>query len=189
MIKSSISCHIFNNVLLVNGQQDFVQPDTGTEGFMKALYHHLKIDYLKFFKMDGLARLGFLATEVLITYYPTIKQYNDDEVALVFANRVSSRDTDQRFWKGVSAPEAMASPALFVYTLPNIVQGEIAIRNKWFGENIFLVREKYDPMVLKQTAEIILNAGKARACITGWVDYLEGSYEAIFEVLEINNEE
>ena len=30
------------------------------------------------------------------------------------------------------------SPALFVYTLPNIVTGEIAIRNKYYGETSFV---------------------------------------------------
>ena len=36
------------------------------------------------------------------------------------------------------------SPALFVYTLPNIVSGEISIRNKWGGESSAYVLASYD---------------------------------------------
>ncbi|MEJ0079473.1 MAG: hypothetical protein WDM78_00555 [Puia sp.] len=37
-----------------------------------------------------------------------------------------------------------ASPALFVYTLPNIVIGEISIRRHFKGENAFFVFKQFD---------------------------------------------
>ena len=37
-----------------------------------------------------------------------------------------------------------ASPALFVYTLPNIVIGEICIRHHFKGENAFFVFKQFD---------------------------------------------
>lgn len=169
--------------LLVNSQQLFAGT-ADAEVFLKELYHFLRLDYLKFFKMDNLCKLGFLAAEALFKYHPAIKQLGDDELALVFSNRSSSLDTDSRYWQGVVSAEPVASPALFVYTLPNIVQGEIAIRHKLYGENIFLIIPGYQAEELEQQARLLINAGKAKACITGWADYNNGAYHAVFKLVE-----
>lgn len=177
-MKTLITCRIADNALYINGQQVFVQISESAEAFFKSLYQYLKLEYPKFYKMDGLSKLGFLATEALAQHYPEIRNYNDDDIAIVFGNAASSLDTDQKYWNGVAAPEPMASPALFVYTLPNIVQGEIAIRHKWYGENMFLVIDSAKKETVKDHAALLLETGKAKACIAGWVDFLNGTYEA-----------
>jgi len=183
MLQTLINCQIANHALTINGKQQFVADGGEPEAFFKQLYQHLNCEYPKFYKMDAQSKLGFLAVEALVQHYPGIKKFSDDDVALVFSNRSSSLDTDARFWKGVAAAEPVASPALFVYTLPNIVQGEIAIRNKWYGENIFLVGEEYNPKQLYQNAEILLQTGKANAVVAMWVDFMEGQYQAVCELL------
>lgn len=181
-MNTLVTCAIAGNALSVNGKVVY-KHEGAEEDFLKELYRHLNVEYLKFFKMDGLSKLGFLLVEAMVQHYPDVKNYKDDEVALVFSNRVSSLDTDQRYWKGVTAETPMASPALFVYTLPNIVQGEVAIRHKWFGENLFLVNENYDPGFLRQQAEMLFATCKAKACLLVWADYLDGKYEAKGELV------
>jgi 3-oxoacyl-(acyl-carrier-protein) synthase len=177
-MQTITTIRIADNALYVNGQQVFAHPAENAEVFFKALYHYLKLEYPKFFKMDSLSKLGFLAVEALVQHNAEVKSYADDDIAVVFGNAASSLDTDQKYWNGVAAAEPVASPALFVYTLPNIVQGEIAIRHKWYGENMFLVLDSSNKNAVNNSAELLLETCKAKACVAGWVDYLNGAYEA-----------
>ena len=56
---------------------------------------------------------------------------------LIKQNEHSCLETDIEHQEEVNKQKA--SPAVFVYTLPNIVIGEISIRNKWFGESAFFL--------------------------------------------------
>lgn len=102
-----------------------------------ALYREHVGDYPKFFKMDPLSRLGFVAAEMLL------KQYGmplGEHTNVVFANRSASIANDRMFCETIENPETyFPSPAVFVYTLPNIVTGEIAIRRHFLGETMFYV--------------------------------------------------
>jgi 3-oxoacyl-[acyl-carrier-protein] synthase-1 len=62
------------------------------------------------------------------------------------------------------------SPALFVYTLPNIVTGEIAIRNKYAGETSAFVMEKFDPELFVRTVEEAFQDRETREAVVGWID-------------------
>ncbi|MBQ3833189.1 MAG: 3-oxoacyl-ACP synthase, partial [Bacteroidales bacterium] len=79
------------------------------------------------------------------------------------------------------------SPAIFVYTLPNIVTGEIAIRNFYYGETNFIV---LDCMDLHTIAEQIANAfqdSETESVLTGWVDcYDENHFEARMLIINRN---
>ena len=78
-----------------------------------------------------------------------------------------------------------ASPAVFVYTLPNVVLGEICIRHKIQGENTFFVRRQSDAASLEDYARIVMAKGKLRTCIIGWCELLDGHYQAEFKQLII----
>lgn len=62
------------------------------------------------------------------------------------------------------------SPSLFVYTLPNIVTGEIAIRNHYYGETSFYVIDQDDPALIRSMAEEVILQGRAKSVICGWLD-------------------
>ena len=65
---------------------------------------------------------------------------------------------------------AASSTAPCVYTLPNIVTGEIAIRNRYFGETSFYVLDHEDPKLMREIIMSVLEEGEARVVIYGWVD-------------------
>src|SRR5690606_34190014 len=108
--------------------------------FLKSYYKINKIQYPKFYKMDAQCKLAFIAAEVLFGDFDREK-YEDEEIAMVFANSESTLATDMDYWESA---QTIASPALFVYTLPNIMMGEISIRNKIIGENLFFISEDFD---------------------------------------------
>ena len=102
-------------------------------------------DYPKFFKMDTLCKLGFVASELLLQAEGAPRFEPREDRAVVFFNRSASLQADTAYQATIQDPENFfPSPAAFVYTLPNIVTGEIAIRNKYYGETSFLVLEEYD---------------------------------------------
>ena len=62
---------------------------------------------------------------------------------MVFANSNSSLDVDIKHNASIADKEKyFPKPAVFVYTLPNIMLGELSIRHLLRGENIFFVSEK-----------------------------------------------
>ncbi len=163
-------CRINSNSVSLNGKIIFQANEKSEDDFLKQVYRNLQGDYPKFFKMDVLSRAAFLGTEILKKNIPSIQTYKDDAIALLFANRVSSAATDQLFLDSYKK-EASPSPALFVYTLPNILVGELAIRNKWYGENLFAIFPQFDAEHFTDLCGVMIPQ-KASACLCGWIDVI-----------------
>lgn len=153
--------------------------------FLKSAYQHFELNYPKFYKMDNLSKLGWLATEVLLKE-SAIKEYQPETVGLVLTNANASLDSDQKYMKSVAD---IPSPALFVYTLPNIMIGEICIRNNFKGEDAFFIFEKFDAGFIELYVNNLLTNNVLNACICGWVDVLGDDYKAVLFLVEkvVNN--
>ena len=94
-------------------------------------------DYPKFFKMDIASRLGFVASELLLNREGQRFSERDDR-AVIFAGNTDCMVQDMAYLATIADKDNyFPSPALFVYTLPNIVTGEIAIRNRYMGETMY----------------------------------------------------
>jgi hypothetical protein len=161
-------CHLNNENCSVNGRVIATRDPASEDSWFKQLYRGQEMVYPKFYKMDSLSQTGFIASELIKRANPSlITDYGDDAVALVFANQFSSADSDLRFKKSY-AEQGAPSPALFVYTLPNIVLGEIAILNKWYGENMFAVLPKFAPDFYLKYVQVLMSAG-SDAVLCGWL--------------------
>jgi len=158
----------------VDGQLFFEREEATFGLFAKALYQQLDCKYSKFYKMDGLSKLGFLAAEILMQ-----NQTNDfkaDETAIVFCNRSSSLNTDVKYQETI---QEIPSPAVFVYTLPNIVIGEICIRHGLKGEAAFFVKESNDPSFIGDYVQMLFKSTTTKRCLAGWLEMdAQGGYEA-----------
>ena len=133
---------------------------------------------MKFYKMDDLCKLGYVAAGHLLKG----TDYQPEEIGIILANASSSLDTDCKHQTLISKEgDKAASPAVFVYTLPNVVLGEICIRHKIKGENTFFVRPHYEPDSLEDYARIVMAKGKLRACVIGWCELMDGQYQAEFK--------
>ena len=174
------NCTISKHVIYKNEVPVFEHRVTDLPAFLLAAYQHLGLNYSKFYKMDNLCKLGWLASEVLLGGID-IKQYQPGEVGLVLSNANSSLDSDQRYMQSVSD---IPSPALFVYTLPNIVIGEICIRHNFKGEDAFFIFEKFDATFIETYVNDLLNNDILKACICGWVDVLGDDHKAVLFLVE-----
>jgi len=152
------------------------------------LYHALGVNYLKFFKMDNLAKLGILASQVLLKETGLDNTAEKTRTAVILSNASSSLVADSNYQQTInSVDNYFPSPSLFVYTLPNIVIGEICIRYKIFGENIFLVSEYFDASLMVNYVNEMLKSNLYEHCITGWVEANGNSFEAFLCLVERNS--
>ena len=137
-------------------------------------------DYPKFFKMDTLCKLGFVASELLLQAEGAPRFESREDRAVVFFNRSASLQADTAYQATIQDPDNFyPSPAAFVYTLPNIVTGEIAIRNKYYGETSFLVLEEYDENIMARELQNAFRDPMTKSILGGWLDCTdENHFEA-----------
>jgi hypothetical protein len=174
-------CIVEGNRVIKDGETIFENKNAGLTEFLESAYRHTAINYPKFYKMDNLSKLGFLASEYLLKDSFMRDRYLDEEVSVVLSNASSSLDTDLKYYQTI---REFPSPALFVYTLPNIVIGEICIRNRFKGENAFFVFNSFDAtFIAGYVTDLFRNQG-LRACVCGWVELLEGEYQAVLFLVE-----
>ena len=145
------------------------------------IYRHLEIQYPKFFKMDNLCKAGFLASEFAMKGTNLEPSEEKRDWSVLLFNRSSSLDNDQNYQKTIADDSNyFPSPAVFVYTLSNIVTGEIAIRNKIMGESCSYIMEKFDETQLYENGLIGLAEGKGiHHLLIGWVEYLDDKCDVL----------
>lgn len=175
------SCIIYNKSVRKNGELLFKNDDQRLTDFLQSAYQHVGFRYPKFYKMDNLSKLGWLATEVLLQDDFEAGKYTPESIGVVLANASSCLDTDRKYY---DSTKDIASPALFVYTLPNIVIGEICIRHNFKGENAFFIFERFDAGFMQQYVSNMINNDILQSCICGWVDVLGDEYKAVLFLVE-----
>ncbi|MGN6210947.1 hypothetical protein [Parafilimonas sp.] len=169
------NCVIADERVIKNGELLYSGKEINLSSFLVQLYKFLHLDYPKFYKMDTLSKLGWLASEILIKdNEAVVKQYKPEETGLLLTNANSSIEADVKYFQTIE----MASPALFVYTLPNILNGEICIRNNFKGENACFIFEAFNAGFIKEYVEDLFANNKLKLCVCGWVDALGEAYKA-----------
>jgi hypothetical protein len=176
-------CHITSEKIICDNEIILQKStDESIADFLKEIYRKSEANYPKFFKMDLLCKAGFLAAE-LITKKENLSGTN---TALIFANCSSSLVSDEKHAQTIYSQESSASPAVFVYTLPNIVLGEISIRHQLLSENLFLIFDEFSPEFFTDYATQILTENKAEKVLAGWVEVTENEVDVLVFLIEKN---
>ena len=128
------------------------------------------IDYRKFYKMDPLSRLGFLAAELILPQ-PAEADPSGEEMGLICFNSTASLAADRAYQRTIPAgDDFFPSPSDFVYTLPNIVTGEIAIRHHIQGETAFYVLRAFNPETICHIVRETIADADLHRVFVGWID-------------------
>jgi hypothetical protein len=175
------SCSISKNALHKNGHVIYSGEAKEAIDLFVSIYQHFALEYPRFYKMDNLAKLGWLASEILLKESFDAKEYEPEQTGIILCNSNSSLDTDIKY---LATTREIASPSVFVYTLPNIVTGEICIRNCFKGENAFFINESFDAVFLQEYVRALLNQDILQACICGWIELLNKEYKAVLFLVE-----
>ncbi|MDO7875805.1 hypothetical protein Q5H93_13765 [Hymenobacter sp. ASUV-10] len=172
------SCRIDENKIFVNQQLVFDNFAINFSQFADTAYQNQGVDYPRFYKMNNLSKLGFLAAEYLLSNFveSPSAHVSGELTGIILANHYSSLDTDLKHQQFIK--QGVASPAVFVYTLPNILIGELCIRQGIKGENTFFIAADYD--IPGQTAYVtqLLNDQLITHCFVGWVEYTAAGHQA-----------
>ena len=123
--------------------------------------------------MDKLCKWAWVAAEYLFQG-DTLPYAGLDKnrVGVYLATAHGCIDVDKRYLDGI----AMPSPALFVYTLPNIMLGELCIRHGFKGEQLCMMEERFDAEELFFSVKGMLERGM-EGCLCGWVDIYDEQYD------------
>lgn len=152
---------------------DFVALNQGNAQLTELYRTHIG-DWPKFYKMDTLSKAGFVATELLLKKVGERRCDSEEYIrsrAIVLFGSTASLCADRNYQETIQDRDNYyPSPALFVYTLPNIVTGEIAIRNHWRGETSFYVLEEPDASQMSFHLACAFQDGDTESILAGWVD-------------------
>lgn len=142
--------------------------------------------YPKFYKMDCLSQLGFVASELLLAQEDPRKGPCTDRAVVLF-NHSSSVCADRAFAQTiVPGEDYYPSPSLFVGTLPNIVCGEIAIRHGYHSETSFYIMSEKDESMINKVIQSTFLDKTVHSMVTGWVDYQDDeNFEAKVMIIEV----
>lgn len=160
---------------------------TPADGSLTELYKKHIGDYPKFYKMDLLSKLGIIASELLL------RQVGEDrptacreDRAVIFFNHSASLHADRKYVETIcDSDNFFPSPSLFVYTLPNIVTGEIAIRNHYLGETSFFILADKDTVMMHRLLHATLLDQRTTSILGGWLDAEDDDhYEAELSIWE-----
>ena len=151
-----------------------------TEIFKKFL-----ADGSRFFKMDLYSRLAYVATSLLAK--DSLEGCDSEEVALVVFTQNGSVLADRKHLSTFSNPEEFfPSPAVFINTLPNVVLGEIAVKNTIKGETTLVLLPGRDESAMNRIIDATLAATKPAVMICGWIDCdAEDSFTADLKMLKL----
>jgi len=177
-IKTYITAHckIEKNQISLNGEIIFHSEEISFQDFSKKAYQQFELNYPKFFKMDNLSKLAFLASEIILK--GNLESERENNVALLFANKSSSLDTDVKYQKSISDKnEYYPSPAVFVYTLANICMGEISIKNQFKSENCFFIFDAFNSQFIADYGNLLLKTGKAEKVLCAWTELYQEEYQ------------
>lgn len=181
-INEVSSCAIYEGQVFKDGLMVF-KDDAPYPQFIRAAFKRLEAPNMKFYKMDDLSKLGYVAASFLLSD----QSLPSEDTAIVLWNHSSSLDTDIKHQESLSGQVPTgASPSIFVYTLPNIVIGEIAIRFGIKGENSFFIQTDDDESA-KVYGQNLLVHGRYRYLIVGKCEYLKEKYSVNLKLLMIED--
>lgn len=179
-VKKKHRVHITPQGVWLDGKVFAIDKEGKQSSLLTALYKQIMGNYPKYYKMDGLCRLGFIASELLLKAERDEGSFTEDinkTRAIVFFNRSSSIASDKKYLASiVEKDNYFPSPSVFVYTLPNIVTGEIAIRNGYHGETSFYILPHKNELLMQDIIETTFMDEQTTSVLTGWLDYEDSEH-------------
>ena len=106
----------------------------------------------------------------------------DDALGIVLQSEKGCLESDINHQ--IRVDEKSPSPAIFVYTLSNIVIGEISIRNKWFGESILFIEKEHElDNIIRHSSTLMMN-NKCQICLVGTIDSFKNEHNLKMAIIE-----
>lgn len=188
-LKATHSVHLTENGVTVDGNN--VDVSSNGKSMLTELYKKYVGNYPKFYKMDIQSRLGLIATELLLSAED--KDLSDNgkkrfeersDRAIMLVGHSGCLVADENYLQSIcNADDYYPSPERFVYTLPNIVTGEIAIRNHYHGETGFYLLNNKDKKIIQDIILTAFEDSSTKSVVGGWIECeSENKFEAEIKI-------
>lgn len=177
-------CSFNSEGIYKNGKPILLNENLSFDEFALKLYKQFKIGYSKYHKMDNLCKLAVLTSEFLLNNGQVLEDASPDEIAIILGNNSSSIISDTAHQKSI---DELPSPAVFVYTLPNIMIGEMCIKYKITGENSCFQMKEFDASFFIKYVSHLFKKENYKYCITGWIDFDTNDYQAYLFLITNEN--
>lgn len=183
-LKQTHHVHILPSSVKIDGK--VIETVAVGKPMLTELYKRYVGNYPRFYKMDMLGRLGFMATELLLKEEGKERFAEEVSRAVVFVGRSGSIVADRIYYDSIKdLDNYYPSPGRFVYTLPNIVTGEIAIRNHYHGETAYYSIPHEDAAIIHQIIYATFLDTDTQSVIGGWLECEEeNNFEADIYITE-----
>ena len=172
---SPLTSHLLNVSHKVRLTSDSVTLDgqvvpTQSKGrdMLTELYKKYVGDYPRYYKMDILSKAAFVCSEMLLEAEGNRDGHGEDRAVILFSHTASIA-SDRAFLRTIT-DGYYPSPSVFVYTLPNIAAGEIAIRNGYHGETAFYVLPQKADDMINMIVEASFGDRGTQSSICGWIN-------------------
>ena len=171
--------------VLLNGIVENASEAESVDALFRSVYRHYHIDYPKFFKMDSLCKLAFLSAEILLQGTDVLQKYPGEQTGIILENASSSLEYDQKHQESIrDRNQYFPSPSVFVYTIPNIMIAEIAIRHKVKGENTVFISKQFDPELIDHYVSELFRNQQVNCCLSGWIECYGNHYQSFLFLIE-----
>jgi hypothetical protein len=169
----------------LNGIVEYASEAESVDALFRSVYRYYNIDYPKFFKMDNLCKIAFLSAEILFQGTDVLQKYPGEQIGIILENASSSLEYDQKHRESIrDRNKYFPSPSVFVYTIPNIMVAEIAIRHKVKGENAVFISEQFDPELIDHYVSELFRNQQVSCCLSGWVECYGNHYQSFLFIIE-----
>ena len=169
----------------LNGILEHASEAESVDALFRSVYRHYHIDYPKFFKMDNLCKLALLSAEILLHGTEALQKYPGEQIGIILENASSSLEYDRKHQKSIrDRNRYFPSPSVFVYTIPNIMVAEIAIRHKVKGENTVFISEQFDPDLIDHYVSELFRNQRVSCCLSGWIECYGDHYQSFLFLIE-----
>lgn len=167
---------IYKGITTAGGSRELHLQWPEETGKPEDIYTFLNLQYPKFFKMDTLCKWVFIAAESLLKQEDgnLYERIDKTKIAVVLQTHDGCLEADRNYLKSV---ESIPSPAQFVYTLPNVMLGEISIRHGFKGGQTCLVHDEFNAEELCFCVNEMMNKKETEACLCGWANVRGSEYD------------
>ncbi|MBK7752926.1 MAG: hypothetical protein IPI41_10100 [Flavobacteriales bacterium] len=174
--------NVIAHSLLIDGSfrlddRELLRSSGTMEDMFRACYKAMAMDYPKFHKMDAPSKLAVLVTEPLLQRARQEGADLENRAGLLGISHCGSTVTDQEHWD-IRRGTGLASPAVFVYTLPNIGLGEITIRHRIFGSSLCLLDHEPKTELVLRSIRVLHERDRMEWIVCLWSDIFADRYDA-----------
>lgn len=161
------SVSISAGALEIDGEN--VPVDSYGADLLASLFRKYVSDTPRFYKMDLFSKLAFVASSLLLKGRED--EYDPEGISVLFFNKTSSIMADRQHLATFLPPAGFyPSPSVFLYTLPNVVMGEIASKYNIKGETTFIILPEKDVPMMETIAGSVIKDSSPSYLLYGWVD-------------------